>query len=168
MDLMTSDASTNTVKLNPNRLPAMEGLLKTVGGSQSDDWNETLVDQTIAALWHGGKDIDARKKQVTGAVAALVGTGPRDEMEGMIATQMIATHNASMECLRRAMIPDQHPDARQANLNQANKLSRTYAALMDALNKHRGKGQQRVTVEHVHVNEGGQAIVGAVAKGGRG
>lgn len=105
---------------------------------------------------------------MTGAVAALVGTGPRDEMEGMIATQMIATHNASMECLRRAMIPDQHPDARQANLNQANKLSRTYAALMDALNKHRGKGQQRVTVEHVHVNEGGQAIVGAVAKGGRG
>jgi hypothetical protein len=34
--------------------------------------------------------------------------------------------------------------------------------LLDALNRHRGKGQQKVTVEHVHVHEGGQAIVGTV------
>ena len=33
----------------------------------------------------------------------------------------------------------------------------------DALNKHRGKGQQKVTVEHVHVHSGGQAVVGMVA-----
>jgi hypothetical protein len=44
-------------------------------------------------------------------------------------------------------------------LNQANKLSRTYAVLLDALNRHRGKGQQKVTVEHVHVHAGGQAVV---------
>ena len=47
-------------------------------------------------------------------------------------------------------------------MNQANKLSRTYVALLDALNSHRGKGQQKVTVEHVHVHSGGQAIVGKV------
>ena len=47
-------------------------------------------------------------------------------------------------------------------MNQANKLSRTYAVLLDALNRHRGKGQQKVTVGHVHVHSGGQAIVGAV------
>jgi hypothetical protein len=28
--------------------------------------------------------------------------------------------------------------------------------------RHRGKGQQKVTVEHVHVHSGGQAIVGTV------
>ena len=47
-------------------------------------------------------------------------------------------------------------------MSQANKLCRTYALLLDALNRHRGKGQQKVTVEHVHVNAGGQAIVGVV------
>jgi hypothetical protein len=31
--------------------------------------------------------------------------------------------------------------------------------LLDALNRHRGKGQQKVTVEHVHVAPGGQAVV---------
>jgi hypothetical protein len=33
------------------------------------------------------------------------------------------------------------------NLNQANKLSRTYASLLDALNRHRGKGQQRARIK---------------------
>jgi hypothetical protein len=37
--------------------------------------------------------------------------------------------------------------------------------LLEALNRHRGKGQQKVTVEHVHVHEGGQAIVGNVEGG---
>src|SRR5213080_4136932 len=55
---------------------------------------------------------------------------------------------------------------RRENLSQANKLSRTYATLLEALNRHRGKGQQKVTVEHVHVHEGGQAIVGNVEGGG--
>jgi uncharacterized protein YcbX len=43
-----------------------------------------------------------------------------------------------------------------------NKLARTFASQVEALNRHRGKGQQKVTVEHVHVHEGGQAIVGNV------
>ena len=49
-----------------------------------------------------------------------------------------------------------------------NKLSRTYATLLEALNRHRGKGQQKVTVEHVHVHPGGQAVVGAVEPPGAG
>ena len=40
--------------------------------------------------------------------------------------------------------------------------TRTYATLLEALNRHCGKGQQKVTAEHVHVHEGGQAIVGNV------
>jgi hypothetical protein len=34
-------------------------------------------------------------------------------------------------------------------------------------NCHRGKGQQKVTVEHVHVHAGGQAVVGMVAAPGQ-
>jgi hypothetical protein len=37
--------------------------------------------------------------------------------------------------------------------------------LLEALNRHSGKGQQQVWVEHVHVHQGGQAIVGAVQGG---
>src|SRR5215467_9650868 len=36
------------------------------------------------------------------------------------------------------------------------------------LNRHRGKGQQKVTVEHVHMHAGGQAVVGTVETPGEG
>src|SRR5262245_29779600 len=73
-----------------------------------------------------------------------------------------------MECYRRAMHGEQSFEGRRENLNQANKLSRTYSTLLETLNRHRGKGQQKVTVEHVHVHEGGQAIVGNVENPGGG
>ena len=66
------------------------------------------------------------------------------------------------------MLGEQNFEGRRENLSQANKLSRTYATLLEALNRHRGKGQQKVTVEHVHVHSGGQAVVGMVETPGEG
>jgi hypothetical protein len=40
--------------------------------------------------------------------------------------------------------------------------------LLDTLNRRRGKGQQKITVEHVHVHSGGQAVVGIVEAPGGG
>jgi hypothetical protein len=51
---------------------------------------------------------------------------------------------------------------------QANKLARTFATQMEALKRYRTGGQQKVTVEHVTVTKGGQAIVGNVSQGGGG
>jgi hypothetical protein len=142
----------------------LRGKLKAIGGSMSDDWNNILANQTIQTLWLKNADAEEIRGQRHAAVDALIGIAPRDEFEGMIAAQLIACHNASMECYRRAMIGEQSFEGRRENLSQANKLSRTYAALLDALNRHRGKGQQKVTVEHVHVHSGGQAIVGTVER----
>jgi len=46
-----------------------------------------------------------------------------------------------------------------SNGNLAVKLLRIFTSQMEALQRYRGKGQQKVTVEHVHVNAGAQAIV---------
>jgi len=86
----------------------------------------------------------------------------------MLAVQMIGVHNLAMETIKRAMITDQTFDGKQANVNQATKMLRTFTAQMEALKRYRTGGQQKVTVEHVHVNEGGQAIVGTVNRGGGG
>ena len=142
-----------------------KGVLKSIGGSQSDRWNSTLADQAVQALWTKNSDAAERDRQLGATAAALVGIGPRDELEGMMAAQLIASHNAAMECYRRAMLGEQTFEGRRENLSQAGKLSRTWASLLEALNRHRGKGQQKVTVEHVHVHAGGQAVVGAVEAG---
>ena len=146
----------------------LKGTLKRIGGSMSDHWNNLLANQTIQTLWLKHSDQETRDRQLSATVAALVGIGPKDELEGMMAAQMIAAHNAAMECHRRAMLGEQTFEGRRENLSQANKLSRTYAVLLDALNRHRGKGQQKVTVEHVHVHSGGQAVVGMVETPGGG
>src|SRR5215204_2783332 len=100
---------------------------------------------------------EERDRQLSATVAAMMSIGPKDELEGMMAAQLVAAHNAAMECYRRAMIGEQSFEGFRENLAQANKLSRTYATLVEALNRHRGKGQLKVTVEHVHVHSGGQA-----------
>jgi len=133
----------------------------------SDHWNNILANQAVRTLWFSeNADAEEIERQRHATVDALIGLKPKDEIEGMIAAQLLACHNASMECYRRAMIREQTFEGWRENLNQANKLSRTYATLLEALNRHRGKGQQKVTVEHVHVHSGGQAIVGNVEAGG--
>ena len=145
------------------------GTLKAIGGSMSDDWNNIArqpdnPDALVSALRRRAKS----RSYVSATVDVLIGISPKDELEGMMAAQLIAAHNAAMECYRRAMIGEQTFEGRRENLAQANKLSRTYATLLEALNRHRGKGQQKVTVEHVHVHSGGQAVVGMVEAPGGG
>ena len=145
-----------------------KGTLRSIGGSQSDHWNNSLANQAVQALWLSNSDAAERDRQLSATVAALVGIAPKDELESMMATQLIAAHHATMECYRLAILNGQTFEVWRESLNQANKLSRTWATLLDALNKHRGKGQQKVTVEHVHVHSGGQAVVGNVERPGGG
>lgn len=153
----------NVPTINIIHKPAeQKGKLKPIGGSQSDHWNNSLVNQVVQALWTGHSDEAEQSEQCSATVAALVGIKPQDELEGMMAAQLIAAHNAAMECYRRAMISEQTFEGRRENLNQATKLSRTWTSLLTALNHYRGKGQQKVTVEHVNVHKGGQDVVGVV------
>ena len=52
----------------------------------------------------------------------------------MIAAQHVACHNVSMKCYGRAMIGETF-EVRRENLSHDNKRSRTYAVLLDALNR---------------------------------
>jgi hypothetical protein len=46
----------------------------------------------------------------------------------------------------------------------AARLVRAYATQVEVLRRLRNGGQQFVRVEHVHVNDGGQAVIGNVKK----
>jgi hypothetical protein len=71
--------------------------------------------------------------------------------------------------MSRAMIPDQSAEHATALRKSAVSLSRCFVEMLGVLDRKRGKsGQQTVTVEHVHVHQGGQAIVGTVSPGTRG
>jgi hypothetical protein len=63
--------------------------------------------------------------------------------EGMIASQMLACHDATMECYAHALNSYVTSSLRREHLSQANKRSRTYAVLLDALNRHRATTSRR-------------------------
>ena len=64
------------------------------------------------------------------------------------------------------MLKDQTIEGVEYNINRSTKLMRTFTAQMETLKRLRMGGKQTIQVQHVHVNEGGQAIVGDVKGGG--
>ena len=72
----------------------------------------------------------------------------------------VIIHNLAMDFAARASNPYQSSEWVDQNLNRTLKLMRMFKEQTIALNKYRANNQQKMTVEHVNVNEGGQAIVG--------
>jgi hypothetical protein len=77
--------------------------LKHIGGSQSDAWNAYIGAQALASIRPYIGDEEKRDKMRAIVAAGLTGIAPRDEMEGMIAAQMLACHDTAMGCFRDAL-----------------------------------------------------------------
>jgi hypothetical protein len=134
---------------------------KKTFGSSSDDFIDGLVRQLVN-IGSQGKTADEKG---TAFVSSIVGgIKPTDQIEAMLGAQMAAVHLATMTFARRLAHVDNIPQQDSAE-RAFNKLARTFTAQVEALKRYRTGGQQNVTVRHVTVNEGGQAIVGNIAHG---
>ncbi len=127
-----------------------------------------LVYQVFETLWMPAElSEEERSQRVRAAIAAMRGIKPQDEVEGMLAALMVATHAAAMDCLRLSMIQGQTFKGRDNNLRHAAKLMSIFTKQLETLNRNRGKGQQKMTIEHVTVEPGGQAMVGQFEAGAK-
>ena len=138
-------------------------LMETLGASEPD-FIDGLLGQ-LANVGTKGRAVDERGLNFM--LAVVKGVEPKDQVEAMLAAQMAAVHNATMTFARRLVHVDNIPQQDSAE-RAFNKLARTFVSQVEALKRYRTGGEQTVRVEHVTVNEGGQAIVGNVTHGGRG
>ncbi|MGH6804865.1 MAG: hypothetical protein ACREC3_16105 [Methyloceanibacter sp.] len=136
-------------------------LMKALGTTDSAFLN-FLIGQ-LANAGTQGRQIDERGLNFM--LAVVKGLEPKDQMEAMLGAQMAAVHMATMTFARRLAHVENIPQQDSAE-RAFNKLARTFAMQMEALKRYRTGGQQKVTVEHVTVNDGGQAIVGSVGDRG--
>ena len=113
-----------------------------------------LLSQTGCATPIEGPDEPVNWNYVA---TALRGIGSKGELEGLVAAQMVAPHGQAMEFLRRSVRQEQSNAGIDLNLNRAMKLLRMFATQLERLDHHRGKGGQKMVVEHVHIYKGGQA-----------
>ena len=147
-------------------VPVDQSLVKPLTGSDNSDFSVTLLNQALGTIWFGSEcPDDAKQRLMQFGVGAMREIAPRDGVEGLLASQMVAVHAAAQECFRRAAIAEQTFAGRDMALRHGTRLARLFAEQMAALQKYRGKGQQTVVVKRVNVGEGGQAIVGNVSRG---
>ena len=131
-------------------------LMKAIGTADLEFYNGLL-----GQLVNASKDRAPSESGANFMLAVVKGVEPRDQIEAMLAAQMAAVHMASMTFARRLAHVENIPQQDSAE-RAFNKLARTFAAQVSALKEYRSKGEQKMTVQHVHVAEGGQAIVGNV------
>ena len=152
-----------------------KNLLVRVHGEPSEivglDWKakelaEHLVVQVTNALVSGREDSLA--KRVDTGIQAISAIKPDGLLQAMLATQMIAVHDAAIEFIRRSTLADQTIDGVDSNINRAVRLTKVFVEQIETMQKLKGEsGRQKVTVEHVHIHQGAQAIVGNVEAGKR-
>ena len=134
-------------------------------GSTDRDFSKIILSQAVSTL----RTAENNEEKVTFIAAFMHGLKPMDEMEGVIISQMVGTHNLIMEYMRRAILPGQYLEAGNDYSNRAYRLMNIFLKQMEALEKYRGKTiQQKMTVEHVHIHEGGQAVVGQIENRSKG
>ena len=136
-------------------------LLSEALGSQDPDFIWGLVSQLSQAStrFNDGEGINFM-------LSVIKNIHPRDAIEAMLVAQMAAVHMSMMtfvdEFARLGNTPQQEMAERAMN-----KFSRTFATLVGALKHYRTGGEQKLTVHHVSVSDGGQAIVGTVTQAPR-
>jgi hypothetical protein len=139
-------------------------LLSEALGTVNPDFATELINQLANAA---SKEGAVSEGGLNFMLAVVKDVEPRDQIEAMLAAQMAAAHMATMTFARRLNNVENIPQQDSAE-RAFNKLARTFAVQIEALKRYRSGGEQRVRVEHVTVNAGGQAIVGNVESLGGG
>src|SRR5690242_10516393 len=81
---------------------------RELGGSKSSYVACYAANQVLGTVWRGSnEDADAKEIRDTATLRRLSDIGAGDVVEAMLAAQMVATHEAAMECFRRAALAEQ-------------------------------------------------------------
>jgi hypothetical protein len=135
-------------------------LLMEALGTIDPDFSNGLLKQLLDTSSEAG---GVNEERVNFMLAVIKGIKPRDQVEAMLAAQMAAVHDATMKLFPQLAMAEFVPQRDSAE-RTLNKLMRTFVTQMEALKRYRTGGEQKVTVQHVTVGEGGQAIVGNITQ----
>ncbi len=135
--------------------------LCNVTGIKSTEVAHHIFSQMVAMqVWRA--DLP-HSQQLHAALQMIAELKPANATEALLAVQMFSVHEAALVFLKRATHKDQSDEACDANVLRSARLMRLFKEQLEAMMKLKGRAsQQKVTVEHVHVHAGAQAVVGVV------
>lgn len=145
-------------------LGTQEALLKTTGVRNKKSMMY-ILNKVISQLLVSKDTIQALNKDVIPTLSIMTELHPLDGFEGMLISQMLVTYEKAMDSFRKAE-NNKVAEIYFGLQDRGMKLMRLFNQQLEALDKHRRKGNQKMVVKHIHVNEGGQAIIGNVNRDG--
>ena len=80
----------------PNAIGVDAKTMNALTGSADVDFARMALNQVLLSLWSASSSDEDQQALARGAFAALRGIAPADELEGMLAAQMVATHSSAM------------------------------------------------------------------------
>ena len=136
-------------------------LNKALGTTSSDFVNASLfqIQSASRSPWGGISELS-----MNAALAMIEAAAPKDEIEAALAVQMAACHVAAMAVLAKMDVAFATERRIAAFGSAAARLMRAYATQVEVLRRLRNGGHQYVRVEHVQINDGGQAVIGNLKK----
>jgi hypothetical protein len=149
--------------VQPDGDASLNRRLNAAIGCKTDAVALVVLGQVIRLQHVNIETDDAAARHLNNAEAILAELQPRTAMESLLGAQMVGAQHVAMVCLARAMQPNQSTDGVDRNILRATRLMRVFNEQVDAMAKLKGTaGQQKVTVEHVTVQSGGNAVVGVL------
>jgi hypothetical protein len=131
--------------------------LARVFGTLDRDFTGSFIQQLIAA----SKSLNFNA--LSFIMALVRNVAPKDQLEALLAAHAAMTHIIMMTVMQRFVEAENLPQQQFAERSYI-KLAHTYSSQMATLKRYRSGGEQKVTVQHVSISEGSQAIVGNVTR----
>ena len=129
-----------TEKPAPQRPPEKEA---PSSGTYSE-LQKRLITQIAEIMWFPkGTSETVREDRLIEAFDALVGIDPQDEIEGMLACQLVVTHRAMLDCMQLSMAPSTAANDRAGIIDQLERLMTVHARNLEALDQHRARNRSK-------------------------
>jgi hypothetical protein len=163
--LLRGPAKRGDVRLAPKaELQAHKaGFREVFGNTLSDEFVDEMLTQLDALLAPGACET-LEPGTVNAAIVLIASVKPQNELEALIAVQIVATGFAALKFLRRgqAVLEEAYISVYGG---YATRLLRLQLELIQALDKHRRGQKQTVQARDVHIHSGAQGVVGIINSG---
>ena len=155
----TEDGNKLIVAVNSSdKEPSMDqyyGIMQKLTGTQDRELAQDICRKGINAM-PGPKDDEHNINTVYQALADME---PKDAIEAKLCLQAHVLYAQGMRCLRKAEDAEMMCHS-EFYMRSAVKLLRLHNETVETLSRYRRKGEQKLIVQHVNVECGGQAVVG--------
>jgi hypothetical protein len=138
-----------------DKIMAKAILSKTCGTTHEDLWKQIIGNAVLGLKPEQGEE----QALVNVLIATMLEFEPNDPVEAMLISQVVILHRLAMRRLAAAA-KERDPEISLYRQNLAAKYLRLFRGQLQTFIRYRGGNKpQRIIVKHVHVHQGGQAVI---------